>query len=180
MKLEKTLVLVGLMGAGKSTIGRRLAKMLNVEFKDSDDEISEAAGCSISDIFYIHGEDIFRDLEKRVMTRLITDKKPKILATGGGAWMHDEVRALTKRHAQSLWLRADIPILVERVSKKNTRPILEQGDKAAILTKMQRERAPFYEQADLIIDSDNGDHEIVVKKIASLIGAAEEKRMQHS
>jgi shikimate kinase len=178
MKLEKTLVLVGLMGAGKSTIGRRLAKMLHVPFKDSDDEISEAAGCSISDIFYIHGEEIFRDLEKRVMTRLLTDGKPKILATGGGAWMHKEVRDLTKKHAQSLWLRADIPVLLERVSKKNTRPILEQGDKAAILTKMQLERAPFYEQADMIIDSDHGDHEVVVKKIAQLISPDDEKLVQ--
>ncbi len=167
--MDKTLVLVGLMGAGKSTIGRRVAKLLDVDFKDSDDEITEAAGCSISDIFYIHGEAIFRDLEKRVMHRLITDGVPKILATGGGAWMHQEVRDLTAQHATSLWLRADIDVLVERVSKKNTRPILESGDKHAILSKMQKERGPFYEQADIVIDSDAGEHEDVVKRIIALI-----------
>lgn len=167
--MDKTLVLVGLMGAGKSTVGRRLAKLLNVEFKDSDDEITEAAGCSISDIFYIHGEAIFRDLEKRVMARLLTDGQPKILATGGGAWMHEDVRTLTKQHATSLWLRADVDVLLERVAKKNTRPILEQGDKRAILSKMQQERSPFYQQVDVIIDSDAGDHEEVVQRIISII-----------
>ena len=167
--MDKTLVLVGLMGAGKSTIGRQLAKMLDVEFQDSDDEICHAAGCSIADLFYIHGEDIFRDLEKRVMTRLLTDPVPKVLATGGGAWMHEEVRQLTAQRATSLWLRADIDTLVERVSKKNTRPILESGDKHAILSKMRDERGPFYEQVDIIIDSDDGDHEDVVQRIIALI-----------
>jgi shikimate kinase len=163
--MEKTIVLVGLMGAGKSTIGRRLAKAVGVEFRDSDDEISEAAGCSISDLFYIHGEAIFRDLEKRVITRLLTDGVPKILATGGGAWMSEDIRSLTRKHAHSVWLRAELNVLVDRVSRRNTRPLLEQGDKEAILSKMMEERYPVYAEADAIIESDSGNHELIVSNI---------------
>jgi shikimate kinase len=167
--MEKTIVLVGLMGAGKSTIGRRLARTLGIEFRDSDDEITEAAGCSIADLFYIHGEAIFRDLEKRVITRLLTDGVPKVLATGGGAWMSEDIRALTRLHASSVWLRADITILVERVSRKHTRPLLEQGDKEAILTKMMEERYPVYAEADFVIDSDSGNHELIVSSLLRAI-----------
>jgi shikimate kinase len=163
--MEGIVVLVGLMGAGKSTIGRRLAKLLHVEFKDSDDEIVEAAGCSISDIFYIHGEQIFRDLEKRVLTRLLTDGVPKILATGGGAWMNEEIRALTHAHATSVWLQADIDVLLERVSRKNTRPLLAEGDKSAILQKMLEERSPIYALADFHIDSGKGSHDDIMRSI---------------
>jgi shikimate kinase len=167
--MEKTIVLVGLMGAGKSTIGRRLAKVLGIEFRDSDDEITEAAGCSISDLFYIHGEAIFRDLEKRVLTRLLTDGVPKVLATGGGAWMSEEIRALTGQNAVSIWLKADIAVLVERVSKRNTRPLLEQGDKEAILRKMMEERYPLYAEADHVIESDSGNHELIVSNMLRLL-----------
>ncbi len=163
--MEKTIVLVGLMGAGKSTIGRRLAKELHVEFRDSDDEITDAAGCSIADLFSIHGEEIFRDLEKRVITRMLTDGTPRVLATGGGAWMNPDIRKLTRQHAHSLWLRADLDVLVDRVARKNTRPLLEQGDKRAILQKMMEERNPCYAQADHVIDSDAGNHESVVQQI---------------
>lgn len=168
--MERTIVLVGLMGAGKSSIGRRLAKAVGVEFRDSDDEITEAAGCSISDLFYIHGEAIFRDLEKRVISRLLTDGIPKVLATGGGAWMNEEIRTLTRENACSLWLRAEVDVLVERVSRKNTRPLLERGDKRAILEKMMRERGPYYAQADVIIDSDTGSQEEVVDQIVEKLG----------
>ncbi len=163
--MNRTIILVGLMGAGKSTIGRRLAKVLGVEFKDSDDEIVEAAGCSISDIFYIHGEAIFRDLEKRVLTRLITDGVPKILATGGGAWINADIRNIAKKHASSVWLKADLDVLVDRVSRKSTRPLLENGDKHAILQKMLAERSPIYALADEHIDSDKGTHEEIIKAI---------------
>jgi shikimate kinase len=168
--MEKTIVLVGLMGAGKSTIGKRLAKTLGIEFRDSDDEISEAAGCSISDLFYIHGESIFRDLEKRVLTRLLTDGVPKVLATGGGAWMNAEIRTLTAKHARSVWLKAQLSVLVDRVSRRNTRPLLEQGDKEAILSKMMDERYPFYTEADVTIDSDSGNHELIVTAILRALG----------
>ncbi len=163
--MEKIIVLVGLMGAGKSTIGRRLAKTLDIAFCDSDDEITEAAGCSVSDLFYIHGEAIFRDLEKRVITRLLTNNEPKVLATGGGAWMNEDVRAMTRRYADSIWLRADIDVLVDRVARKNTRPLLEHGDKKAILSKMMDERNPQYAKADITIDSDEGTHEEIVTNI---------------
>ena len=169
-EMEKTIVLVGLMGAGKSTIGKRLAKTLGIEFRDSDDEISEAAGCSISDLFYIHGEAIFRDLEKRVLTRLLTDGVPKVLATGGGAWMNGEIRALTAKHARSVWLKAQLSVLVDRVSRRNTRPLLEQDDKEAILSKMMDERYPFYTEADVTIDSDSGNHELIVNAILRSLG----------
>jgi shikimate kinase len=167
--MEKTIVLVGLMGAGKSTIGRRLAKVCGIEFRDSDDEITEAAGCSISDLFYIHGESIFRDLEKRVLTRLLTDGVPKVLATGGGAWMNPEIRGLTGKHAISVWLKADLSVLVERVSKRNTRPLLEQGDKEAILRKMMEERYPVYAEADYTIESDSGNHELIVSNVLRVL-----------
>ncbi len=167
--MQKTIILVGLMGAGKSTIGRRLAKVLNVEFKDSDDEIVEAAGCSISDIFYIHGEVIFRDLERRVLTRLLTDGVPKILATGGGAWINDEIRNIAKQHASSVWLKADIDVLVDRVGRKTTRPLLEQGDKHGILQKMLDDRSPIYALADEHIDSDKGTHDEIIKAILAAL-----------
>ena len=159
------IVLVGLMGAGKSTIGRKLAHKLHVDFKDSDDEIAEAAGCSVSDLFAIHGEAIFRDLEQRVIVRLLQDGTPKVMATGGGAWMNPVVREMIGKHATSIWLRAELDILVERVGRKNTRPLLEKGDKKAILQKLMDERYPIYQEADLVIESDNGAHDSVVDAI---------------
>lgn len=163
--LTKSVVLVGLMGAGKTTVGRRLAKVLGVNFKDSDDEISAAAGCSIPDIFEIHGEAIFRDLEQRVISRLLTDEAPQVLATGGGAWMNPATRGLIKRHAVSVWLKADLEVLVERVSRRGGRPLLEKGDKHAILAKLMDERYPVYAEADMATQSDSGAHERVVEMI---------------
>lgn len=149
------------MGAGKSTIGRRLAKRIGWEFIDSDAEIEQAAGCSIADIFSIHGEPIFRDLEMRVLQRLVNGK-PVVLATGGGAWMQEKVRHLIQEHATSLWLRADIDVLVERVSKRGHRPLLEMGDKRTILERLLAERYPVYGQADIVVDSGTGSHDKVV------------------
>ncbi len=165
LSLRKTIVLVGLMGAGKTTVGRRLAKTLDVNFKDSDDEIAAAAGCSIPDIFEIHGETIFRDLEQRVISRLLTDEQPQVLATGGGAWMNPNVRTLIKEHAISVWLKADLDILVERVSRRGGRPLLEKGDKRVILAKLMDERYPVYGEADVAIESGSGAHERVVESI---------------
>lgn len=169
MAKQSTIVLVGLMGAGKSTIGRRLASRMGVEFKDSDDEIADAAGCSISDIFAIHGEAIFRDLEQRVIVRMMSDGIPKVLATGGGAWMNPAIREIIGKHATSVWLRAEIDVLVERVGRKNTRPLLEKGDKRAILQKLMDERYPIYEKVDIVVDSDNGAHEHIVDIILQRI-----------
>jgi shikimate kinase len=171
--LKTTVVLVGLMGAGKSTVGRRLAKSLGVEFRDSDDEIAAAAGCSIPDIFRTYGEAMFRDLEQRVIERLLREERPLVVATGGGAWMNPVVRQSVHGHAVSIWLRADLEVLLERVSRRNTRPLLAQGDKRDILCRLMNERYPFYEQADIVIDSNRDHHENVV---TSVIEALESKQ----
>jgi shikimate kinase len=162
--LIKPVVLVGLMGAGKTTIGRRLAQALAVPFIDSDQEIVEAAGCSISDIFALYGESIFRDLEQRVLVRLI-GASPSILATGGGAFINPMVRQAIKDHAISVWLKADLETLVERTSRRDTRPLLKTGDKSEILAKLMDERYPIYAEADITIDSNASAHEAVVERI---------------
>ena len=168
LTLTKPLVLVGLMGAGKSTIGRRLSSALNIAFLDSDHEIAEAAGCSISDIFESYGEAIFRDLEKRVLMRLI-NSPPCIIATGGGAFINPEIRELVKEKAISVWLKADLDVLLERVSRRDTRPLLKSGDKAEILNKLMQERYPIYAEADITIDSNAGLHETVVEHIIAVL-----------
>lgn len=157
-------MLVGLMGAGKSTIGRRLASELNWGFVDSDDEIIEAAGCNIADIFESYGEEMFRDLEYRVMKRLM-EREKTIIATGGGAWVQDKVRKLIKRNALSVWLDADLETLLERVAHRSHRPLLEAGDKREILQKLMNERYPLYAKADMSIDSGLGNHEKVVQRL---------------
>lgn len=161
---SRPIVLVGLMGVGKSTIGRRLAKQIGWGFVDSDEEIEAAAGCSVSDIFSMHGEPIFRDLEKRVITRLVAGE-PIVIATGGGAWMQEPVREAIRAHATSVWLRADLDVLLERVSKRHHRPLLEKGDKRAIMAKLMDERYPVYATADLVVDSNKGPHERVVEMV---------------
>lgn len=172
--LDKPLVLVGLMGAGKTTIGKRLASSLNIDFIDSDHEITEAAGCSISDIFEIYGESLFRDLEKRVLIRLLSNL-PCVIATGGGAFMNSEIRAAIKEKTTSIWLRADLPVLVERVSRRDTRPLLKMGNKGEILGKLMEERYPVYQEADIVINSNNGSHEIIVGEILKAL----EKKAAH-
>jgi len=162
--LTRPVVLVGLMGAGKTTVGRRLAQSIGLEFIDSDNEITEAAGCSIPDIFEIYGESIFRDLEKRVILRLL-GSEPAVIATGGGAFMNPAIRDSIRTHAISIWLRAELEVLLERVSRRNTRPLLEQGDKRTILTRLIEERHPVYGNADLVVDSGEGSHEAVVTEI---------------
>lgn len=162
--VPKTIALVGMMGAGKSTVGRRLAKLLDIPFYDSDAEIVEAAGCSIADIFEIHGEEIFRDLEQRILVRLLS-YSPVVIATGGGAFINPKIRHIIQEHAISVWLRADLDVLVERVTRRNTRPLLERGDKRTILSRLMEERYPVYAEASITIDSDDGAHEKVVERI---------------
>jgi shikimate kinase len=171
---SRTIVLIGLMGAGKSSVGQRLAKEIGWNFVDSDDEIVAAAGCSISDIFAVHGESIFRDVEQRVIARLLHGE-PVVLATGGGAWMQPNVRDMIKRDATSVWLRADLDVLLDRVSRRGHRPLLENGDKRAILTKLMDERYPVYAEADLAVDSGKGPHEKVVKDVIKALESAEVK-----
>lgn len=170
-KPNKPIVLVGLMGAGKTTIGRRLASSMGLSFVDSDNEIVEAAGCSIADIFEIYGEAIFRDLEQRVLLRLVAGE-PCIIATGGGAFINPAIRAAIKeKKAISIWLKADLEILLERVSRRDHRPLLKTGDKGAILGKLMEERYPVYAEADIIIDSNAGVHESVVGNVIAALKA---------
>lgn len=152
LKIDKTVVLVGLMGAGKSAIGRRLAPRLGLPFVDADAEIEKAAGSSIADIFERHGEAAFRDGERRVIARLL-DGPPYVLAAGGGAFMDDSTRALIAERAISVWLRADVDILVARVSRRSHRPLLKGGEPRQILEELKKRRDPVYATADIIVES---------------------------
>ncbi|MFC4346269.1 shikimate kinase [Kordiimonas lipolytica] len=168
--VDRTIVLVGLMGAGKTTVGRRLARKLNLPFVDSDHEIEKAAGMSVAEIFECFGEADFRSGERRVIERLL-DGKPQIVATGGGAFINEATRALIKDKGLSIWLDADIDVLVERTGRRDTRPLLKTGDPKEILTRLAEERAPFYAEADLKVASSNGPHEDVVGEILSALKA---------
>lgn len=160
----RTVALVGLMGAGKSTVGRRLANALDRKFYDSDEEIERAAGMSIADIFSIHGETDFRRGEKRVLERLL-DGAPHILATGGGAYLDPDTRNLLRQKAVTVWLNADLHTLWKRVAKRGHRPLLRAPNPKAVLEKLFDERAPIYSKADLVVESHDGPHDRVVKAI---------------
>lgn len=166
--LRNSVVLVGLMGAGKSTIGRRLAGEIGVNFTDSDEAIAEAAECSISDIFAIYGEQKFRDLEKRVILRLVSGT-PHVIATGGGAFVNSEIRTAILAASTTIWLRADTKVLLARVSRRDTRPLLAKGDKKEILERLMEEREPFYAQAHFAIDNNAGCHEKVVSNMMDIL-----------
>ena len=167
-KLEKTLVLVGMMGAGKTSVGRRLASALGVPFRDADVEIEAAAGCTINEIFERFGEPAFRSGERKVIARLLSDP-PHVLAAGGGAFIDAETRERIKEHAVSIWLRAPLELLIQRVLRKDTRPLLRNTDSRATLERLLREREPVYAQADLVIESDEGPHDVVVKRIVAAV-----------
>lgn len=165
---NRTIALVGLMGAGKSTVGRRLADVLGRTFCDSDSEIEKAAGLSIADIFTMHGEPEFRRGEKRVLERLLANP-PHILATGGGAYLDQGTRALMRERAVTVWLNADLETLWERVNKRNHRPLLQNPDARDVLTRLLKERTPIYSKADLVIDSVDGPHSATVNKIITAL-----------
>ena len=150
--LSRTIALVGLPGAGKSAIGRRLAQRLGVAFVDADQRIEEAAGLTIPEIFERWGEPFFRDRERQIIARLLRDP-PHVLATGGGAFVSDETRRLIGEHAISLWLDADLDLLLARTARRNHRPLLKTGDPRTILSRLMEERAPAYAQADLRVES---------------------------
>jgi shikimate kinase len=164
--LKRTVALVGMMGAGKSAVGKRLAAKLDVPFRDADEEIEAAAGCSVSEIFERFGEPAFRDGERKVIARLLGEA-PHVLATGGGAFINDETRARIKAGAMSVWIRVPLDTLVARVGRRDTRPLLRTGNPREILEKLLKEREPIYAQADLIVDSEDGPHTGAVDKILS-------------
>ena len=165
---DRTVVLVGLMGSGKSTIGRRLAKRLGLKFIDADEEVEKAAGCSIEDIFAFHGEQAFRDGERRVIRRLMQGPV-HVLATGGGAFLDERTRETFAELGISVWLRADVEVLVRRVRRSDSRPLFRNGDPKEILEQLKRERDPVYALADLTVDSGDGAAEAVVEDILSML-----------
>src|SRR3954464_6775569 len=159
----RSVVLVGMMGAGKSTIGRRLAARLRLPFLDADAEIEAAAGMSIPDIFESHGEPHFRDGEARVIARLL-DAGPHVLATGGGAFMREETRKRIRDKAVSLWLKADAETIMKRVKRRADRPLLQTPDPAATIGRLIEERHPVYQLADITIASRDVLHEKIVEE----------------
>lgn len=170
-RLDKTIVLVGLMGAGKSCVGKRLAACLGLPFVDADREIEAAAGgCSISDIFAIHGEKVFRDGERRVIQRLLGNPV-HVLATGGGAFMDPSTRALIKEKALSVWLKAELDQILKRIGRRNDRPLLQNVDPRAKLSELMELRYPVYAEADLTVDSADGPPDVTVQRVLHAIEA---------
>jgi shikimate kinase len=166
----RSVVLVGMMGAGKSTIGRRLSLRLRLPFLDADTEIETAAGMSIPDIFEARGEPDFRDGEARVIARLL-DSGPGVLATGGGAFMREETRNRIRDKAISIWLKADADIIMRRVKRRADRPLLQTADPEATVGRLLREREPIYQYADLTVWSRDVPHERIVDEcIEALYG----------
>lgn len=170
----RTIALVGLMGVGKSTVGRRLAQRLGLPFADGDHVIEEAAGMSVSEIFAARGEDEFRAGEARVMRRLL-EGPPIVLATGGGAMLNVETRALMKSRAVSVWMRADLKVIAERVQRRDTRPLLRGRDPLEALTQLAEARYPIYGEADLTVDVGGGSHGQAVEAILRALRGHERK-----
>jgi shikimate kinase len=164
----RTIVMVGMMGAGKSSIGRRLANRLGMPFVDADTEIEQAANQSIPDIFEQYGETYFRDGERRVIQRLL-DGKPKVLATGGGAFIQPETRAAIRASGISIWLKADRDLLLSRVKRRNNRPLLKLGDPAEVLERLINERYPIYAEAEIHVQSRDVAHDQVIDDILAAL-----------
>ena len=157
----RSIVLIGLMGAGKTAVGRRLANRLDLPFIDADTEIEVAAGASISEIFAEHGEAYFRQGERKVIARLL-ENGPQVLATGGGAYVNPDTRANIKAHGLSVWLKADIKVLMKRVGRRDNRPLLVAGDPEKVMKKLMEERYPIYAQADVTVESRDVPHDVIV------------------
>ena len=168
----RSLVLIGLMGAGKTTVGRRLAQRLDLPFADADQEIEKAAGKTIPEIFEDHGEEHFRDGERRVIARLL-ESGQQVIATGGGAYMNEDTRQNISDNAISIWLRADFDLLMKRVRRRSHRPLLQTADPEAVMRKLIDERYPVYAQADLAVDSRDVPHNAIVKDVIQALFDAE-------
>lgn len=164
----RSLVMVGLMGCGKSSVGRRLAARLDIPFVDADDEIERAAQKTIPEIFADHGETSFRDGERRVIKRLLQNG-PQVLATGGGAYMNPETRAAIRSAGIAIWLRAELPVLMRRVMKRDNRPLLKVDDPEAVMRGLMDARYPVYAEADLVVESRDVPHEVIVDEIVGML-----------
>jgi shikimate kinase len=167
-RLDRTIALVGMMGVGKSTVGRKLADSLGAPFVDSDDEIEKAAGLTVQEIFATHGEPEFRRGERRVIERLLNGP-PIVLATGGGAYMDAATRALLKEKATTVWLRADLDLIWKRVNRRDTRPLLKRENPRQVLADLLAVRAPVYAEADFTVESDEGPANDAVKTILEIL-----------
>jgi len=162
--VERTIVLIGLMGAGKSCVGRRLAAALNLPFVDADQEIEKAAGCSIPEFFARYGEAAFRDGERRVIQRLL-DGPIHVLAAGGGAFIDPRTRQRIRETAIAVWLRADLELLAKRTARRNSRPLLQVENPRGRLAELMAERYPVYAEADITVDSDEAPPETTVERV---------------
>ena len=165
---SRSLVLVGMMGAGKSSIGRKLAQRLNLPFIDADTEIERAAGMSITEIFTKHGEPYFRAGEARVIARLL-DGGPQVLATGGGAFMNPQSREVIRVKGVSVWLKAEYEVLMKRIKRRNDRPMLKTDDPGETLRLLMQERDPVYAEADVTVHSRDVPHEIIIGEIIAAV-----------
>lgn len=165
---SRSIVLVGMMGAGKTTVGRRLAARLGIPFTDADAEIEHAAGQTISDIFASHGEEAFRAGEQKVIARLL-ESGPQVLATGGGAFIGEETRAKIKASGISVWLRADFDTLMRRVRRRTGRPLLKAGDREQVMRELMNVRYPVYAQADVTVTTREVPHEVIVGEIVAAL-----------
>jgi shikimate kinase len=169
-RLDRPIVLVGLMGAGKSTVGRRLAKRLNLAFIDTDSAIADAAGLSAAEVFERFGEENFRDGERRLVARLI-DGDIRIIATGGGAYIDPRTRQLLNERSITVWLDAPVEVLVDRTGRRDTRPLLKNGDPRQTLERLSKDRGPLYAEAHIRVTSGDGAHNDVVESIISAVEA---------
>jgi shikimate kinase len=169
-RIDRPLVLVGLMGVGKSTVGRKLAQLLGVPFADADEEIEQAAQMSVGEIFETYGEAYFRDGERRVIARLL-DGGPMVLATGGGAFVQPDTRTMILERGIPIWLDSDVKTLVERVGRRDTRPLLRGGDPKEIVTRLKTEREPAYAHAPIHVKSDTGPHGEAINRILQALDA---------
>jgi shikimate kinase len=167
----RSLVLVGLMGCGKSAIGRRLAARLALPFVDADDEIEAAHKKTITEIFADHGEVYFREGERKVIARLL-NSGPRVLATGGGAFMNAETRAAIGQNGVSVWLRAELSVLLRRVAKRDTRPLLKRGDPETVMRNLMETRYPVYAEADVTVESRDVAHDVIVAEIVAALLAS--------
>lgn len=165
----RTIVLVGLMGAGKTSVGKRLAARLGLPFRDADNEIEAAAGCTVAEIFERYGEPEFRAGERKVIARLLQEEPPHVLATGGGAFMDPGTRRLVGLHGISVWLRAELDVLVRRTARRSHRPLLNQGSPRDVLARLIELRHPVYAEADVVVDSEDAPPEAMVERVVEAL-----------